>query len=121
MNINIVGPIWSRLHTASPSGTKGPTLFRLCLLGTRINPLRIPAPHLWVGKGSLWTARCNLRVLLLPSDIRQIAKQEQIIADLDRNGKDIAVTLARQLLTMFRRIQDHNVAHRDRILKELDQ
>jgi hypothetical protein len=66
-------------------------------------------------------ARLALAERHIADGIRQIAKQEQIIADLDRNGKDFAVTLARQLLTMFRRIQDHDVAHRDRIPKELDQ
>jgi hypothetical protein len=50
---------------------------------------------------------------------RYIERQEQIIADLDRDGCDITVAL--DLLTTFRHMQDQNVAHRDRILEELEQ
>jgi hypothetical protein len=42
-----------------------------------------------------------------------------IIADLDRGGHDAAVAL--QLLTTIHDMQDHLVAHRDRILEELEQ
>jgi hypothetical protein len=52
--------------------------------------------------------------------IRHIEKQEQIIADLERAGRDIVAAFARELLTIFHRMQNHNVAHRDRILKELE-
>ena len=48
-----------------------------------------------------------------------IERQEQIIADLERDGCDI--TIALDLLTTFRHMQDENIAHRDRILKELEQ
>jgi hypothetical protein len=50
---------------------------------------------------------------------RYIERQEQIIADLERDGCDI--TIALDLLTTFRRMQDQNVAHRDRILEEMKQ
>jgi hypothetical protein len=50
---------------------------------------------------------------------RYIERQEQIIADLERDGCDI--TIALDLLTTFRHMQDQNVAQRDRILKELEQ
>jgi hypothetical protein len=50
---------------------------------------------------------------------RYIERQEQIIADLERDGCDI--TIALDLLTTFRHEQDQNVAQRDRILKELEQ
>ena len=50
---------------------------------------------------------------------RYIERQEQIIADLERDGCDI--TIALDLLTTFRHMQDQNVAHRDRILEELEQ
>jgi hypothetical protein len=53
----------------------------------------------------------------LASGIRHIEKQEQIIADLDRGGHDAAVVL--ELLTTFRDMQDHLVAHRARILEEI--
>jgi hypothetical protein len=56
----------------------------------------------------------------IASGIRHIKKQEQIIADLERNGRDIAAALAVELLTIFRRTQDYDVAHRDRILKDLE-
>jgi hypothetical protein len=56
----------------------------------------------------------------IATGIRHIEKQEQIIADLKRNGRDVAAALAVELLTIFRRTQDHDVAHRDRILKELE-
>ena len=48
---------------------------------------------------------------------RYIERQEQIIADLERDGCDI--TIALDLLTTFRHMQDQNVAHRDRILEEM--
>jgi hypothetical protein len=50
---------------------------------------------------------------------RYIERQEQIIADLERDGCDITIEL--DLLTAFRQEQDQNVAQRDRILKELEQ
>ena len=50
---------------------------------------------------------------------RYIERQEQLIADLERDGCDITIEL--DLLTAFRREQDQNVAQRDRILKELEQ
>jgi hypothetical protein len=50
---------------------------------------------------------------------RYIERQEQIIADLKRDGCDI--TIALDQLTTFRHMQDQNVADRDRILKELEQ
>jgi hypothetical protein len=53
----------------------------------------------------------------IASGIRHTAKQAQITADLDRGGHDAAVAL--QLLTTFRCMQDHLVAHRDRILEEV--
>ena len=41
------------------------------------------------------------------------------LPDLERDGCDI--TIALDLLTTFRHMQDQNVAHRDRILEELEQ
>jgi hypothetical protein len=41
-----------------------------------------------------------------------------MIADLDRGSHSAAVAL--QLLATFRHVQDQNVAHRDRILEELE-
>ncbi len=42
-----------------------------------------------------------------------IEKQEQIVADIDSDGRNSAA--ARALLTTFRLLQDRYVAHRDRI------
>jgi len=56
----------------------------------------------------------------IASGIRHIEKQEQIIADLERNGRDNAAALAVELLTIFHRTQAYDVAHRDRILKDLE-
>lgn len=50
---------------------------------------------------------------------RHIAEQEQRIAELRRDGHDIAD--AEDLLRLFREMQDQHVAHRDRILKKLEQ
>ena len=48
---------------------------------------------------------------------RHIAQQEQIVADLDRDGHDTREALA--LLAVFRRAQAEHVAHRDLLLREL--
>jgi hypothetical protein len=55
----------------------------------------------------------------IASGIRHIATQEQIITDLDRGNHEAAVAL--DLLAIFRDMQDHLLAHRDRILAELEQ
>ena len=55
----------------------------------------------------------------IASGIRYIERQEQLIAGLGRDGCDI--TIALNLLTTFRHMQDENVAHRDRILEEMKQ
>ncbi len=49
---------------------------------------------------------------------RQIAAQEQMIANLDRLGRD--TTEARRLLDTFHMAQAQYVHHRDRVLKELE-
>jgi len=48
----------------------------------------------------------------IASGIRHTEKPEQIIAELDCGDHDAAVAL--ELLTTFRDMQDHLVAHRDR-------
>jgi hypothetical protein len=48
----------------------------------------------------------------------QIAKQEQIVAELDRDGHD--TTEARRLLKNFYLTQRQHVEHRNRILKQLE-
>jgi hypothetical protein len=55
----------------------------------------------------------------IASGLRHIEKQEQIIADLDCNGRDI--TVAVDVLWTFRDMQDHLVAYRDRIIEQLKQ
>ena len=47
-----------------------------------------------------------------------IEMQEQIVADIDSQGRDSAA--ARELLRTLRQMQDKYVAHRDRIIKELE-
>jgi hypothetical protein len=47
-----------------------------------------------------------------------IERQEQIVADIDSQGRDSAA--ARELLRTLRQMQDKYVAHRDRIIKELE-
>ena len=48
---------------------------------------------------------------------RHVEHQEQIVADLDRDGHDTSQALA--LLAVFRRLQAEHVAHRDLLLREL--
>mgnify|MGYP005817339777 CR=1 FL=1 len=48
-----------------------------------------------------------------------IARQEQLIAELDIHGHD--ATMARTLLDTFRRCQAEHVAHRNLVLRELQQ
>jgi hypothetical protein len=48
---------------------------------------------------------------------RHIEHQEPLVSDLDRHGHDTSEALA--LLDMFRRPQAEHVAHRDFLLKEL--
>jgi hypothetical protein len=48
-----------------------------------------------------------------------IERQEQIVADIDSDGRDSAA--ARELLRALRQMQDKYVAHRDRIIKEQKQ
>ena len=50
---------------------------------------------------------------------RHIQHQEQIVAELDRDGHDTKEALA--LLATFRRIQTQHVAHRDFLLKKIQQ
>jgi hypothetical protein len=50
---------------------------------------------------------------------RHIQREEQAIADLDRAGHD--TSLARDMLATFRRVQAEHVAHRNLILKMLQQ
>lgn len=50
---------------------------------------------------------------------RHIVEQEQRIAELDRDGHD--TVQARKLLETFRSVQLEHVAHRDHILRELEQ
>ena len=47
-----------------------------------------------------------------------IKKQEQIVADIDSEGRDSAA--ARELLTALRHLQDQYIAHRYRIIKWLE-
>ena len=47
-----------------------------------------------------------------------IERQEQIVADIDSQGRDSAA--ARELLRTLRQMQDKYVVHRDRIIKELE-
>ena len=49
--------------------------------------------------------------------LTHIAKQHEIIADLERLGID--VTLAREVLTTFKEIQVTHVADRDRLAQEV--
>jgi hypothetical protein len=49
---------------------------------------------------------------------RHIARQVQLIADLEAYGYDTMV--ARHLLTSFRLLQLQHVDHRDRIFRELN-
>jgi len=48
-----------------------------------------------------------------------IERQEQIVADIDSQGRDSAA--ARELLTACRQLQRQYVAHRDRIIEKLKQ
>jgi hypothetical protein len=50
---------------------------------------------------------------------RHIQHQEQVVAELDRDGHDTREALA--LLATFRRIQAEHVAHRDFLLRKLGQ
>ena len=50
---------------------------------------------------------------------RHIAREERMIADLDRDGHD--TTQARALLATYRLTQAEHIAHRNRILKMLQQ
>ena len=50
-----------------------------------------------------------------------IARQEQIVSELDSHGHDATAELAVALLDTFRRCQVEHVAHRDFILRELQQ
>jgi len=84
-------------------------------------PLRVSPPVLELMMNrTVQLARLAQAERRIASGIRHIKKQEQIIADLERNGRDIAAALAVELLTIFRRTQDYDVAHRDRILKDLE-
>jgi hypothetical protein len=49
------------------------------------------------------------------------ATARTMIADLDRGSHSHNAAVALQLLATFRHVQDQNVAHRDRILEELEQ
>lgn len=68
---------------------------------------------------SMQMARLDQAERHIASGIRYIERQEQLIAGLGRDGCDI--TIALNLLTTFRHMQDENVAHRDRILEEMKQ
>ena len=50
---------------------------------------------------------------------RHIAREEQMIAELDRDGHDTKLALA--TLANYRRMQAEHVAHRDLLLKMLQQ
>jgi hypothetical protein len=50
---------------------------------------------------------------------RHIAREEQMIAELDRDGHDTSLALA--TLANYRRMQAEHVAHRDLLLKMLQQ
>lgn len=50
---------------------------------------------------------------------RHIQHQEQVVAELDRDGHDTGEALA--LLALFRRIQGERVAHRDLLLRKIGQ
>jgi glutamine synthetase adenylyltransferase len=50
---------------------------------------------------------------------RHIEREEQLIADLDRAGHD--TKHARETLANFRRMQAEHVAHRDLLLKMLQE
>lgn len=50
---------------------------------------------------------------------RHIDRQEQIVAELDRDGHD--TKQAWELLAIFRSLQIEHIAHRDRLLRELKQ
>ena len=67
---------------------------------------------------SMQLARLDQAERHIASGIRYIERQEQLIAGPGRDGCDI--TIALNLLTTFRHIQDENIAHRDRI-EELEQ
>lgn len=51
--------------------------------------------------------------------LRHIADQERLVADLERNRYDTAQ--ARRLLENFHATQAQHVAHRDHVLRELEQ
>jgi hypothetical protein len=102
-----------------PSSPGGRTLSGM--LGARINPIRVPPPVLELMMNpAVQLARLAQAERRIASGIRHIEKQEQIIADLERNGRDNAAALAVELLTIFHRTQAYDVAHRDRILKDLE-
>ena len=48
-----------------------------------------------------------------------IEMQEQIVAGIDSQGRDS--TAARELLRTLRQMQDQYIAHRDHIIKSLEQ
>jgi hypothetical protein len=50
---------------------------------------------------------------------RHIRREERMIADLDRGGPDTKLALA--VLATYRRMQAEHVAHRNRLLKMLQQ
>lgn len=51
--------------------------------------------------------------------LRHIADQERIVADLEQGGHD--AVQARRLLENFHATQAQHVAHRDHMLRELEQ
>ena len=50
-----------------------------------------------------------------------IEREEQMIADLERGGHSEDVALAREVLETLRRMQDEHLAHRNLLLKMLQQ
>jgi hypothetical protein len=50
---------------------------------------------------------------------RQIARQREIVAEMERDGHYAVAKSARDLLRKFEELQVEHVSHRDRLLKEL--
>ncbi len=50
---------------------------------------------------------------------RVVARQREIVAELERDGHDAAAAQARQLLAQFEELLALHVADRDRLRKEL--
>jgi hypothetical protein len=50
---------------------------------------------------------------------RHIARQREIIAELEHDGHDVAAAAARDLLRQFEELQGLHIAHRDRLKDEL--